>query len=112
MPEILQELARHAARDYARSTLWDLVVDELEARLAAWRDALCGRGPFPDEFEWPVGLSPMPSRLRSRAQLVLAAQRDIEMEILARRGVLGAMLSGGAAAERQGSVPLYVDQRS
>lgn len=86
-------------------------MDELEARLVTWRDALRGRGPFPDEFEWPVGLSPMPSRLRSRAQLVLAAQRDIEMEIIARRGVLGAMLSG-ADAERQSSVPLYVDQRS
>lgn len=98
--------------DAAPATPWERVLDELEARLVAWRDALRGAGGFPGSFEWPTGLGECPARLRARARLVLAVQRDIEDEMTARRASLGALLHGIGTTDRRPPVPLFVDQRS
>lgn len=96
----------------ADGTAWEQVLDQLEARLVAWRAALRGARPFPEWFEWPEGLGACPERLRGRARAVLATQRDIEDEMTARRAALGALLHGIGTTDRRPPVPLFVDQRS
>ena len=98
--------------DPGDATVGEQVLDQLEERLVAWRAALRGAGPFPEWFEWPEGLGPCPERLRGRARLVLATQRDIEDEMTARRAALGALLHGIGTTDRRPPVPLFVDQRS
>lgn len=93
-------------------TGWERVLDELEGRLAAWREALRGAGDFPADFRWPGDLGDCPARLRNRARAILATQRDIEDELTARRAALGALLHGIGTTERRPPVPLFVDQRS
>lgn len=91
---------------------WERFLDELEARLVAWRVALRGDGPFPDDYRWSGNLGACPDHLRGRAQAVLASQRDVEDELTARRAALGALLHGIGTTERRLPVPLFVDQRS
>ncbi|MGH9088184.1 MAG: hypothetical protein ACRDYZ_08735 [Acidimicrobiales bacterium] len=92
------------------ATGWEGVIDELEARLAAWRAALRGAGSFPDDFRWPERLGDCPGHLHARARAILAAQRDVEDELTARRAALGALLHGIGTTERRLPVPLFVDQ--
>ena len=99
------------APDGGDAAAWERVLDQLEERLVAWRAALRGTGPFPEWFEWPEGLGACPERLRGRARLVLATQRDIEDEMTARRAALGALLHGIGTTDRHPPVPLFVDQR-
>ncbi|MGH9108135.1 MAG: hypothetical protein ACRDY3_01495 [Acidimicrobiales bacterium] len=101
-----------AGASSATGTAWEEILDRLERRLADWRAALRGEGEFPSAFEWPAGLGDCPARLRARARLVLATQRDIEDEMTARRAALGALLHGIGTSERRPPVPLFVDQRA
>lgn len=94
------------------SAMWARVLDQLEDRLDDWRAALRGEAAFPDDYRWPSDLGDCPVALRSRAQRILAMQRDVEDELTARRAALGALLHGIGTTERRAPVPLFVDQRT
>ncbi|HEX4081704.1 MAG TPA: hypothetical protein VHX40_01985 [Acidimicrobiales bacterium] len=90
---------------------WDDVLDEMERRLDHWWAAVHGEAPFPPVYRLPDGLGPVPGRLRSRAATVLAAQRDVEDAMGARRAALGALLRQ-STTPRPSSVACFVDRRA
>lgn len=87
------------------------MLDELEDRLAQWKAALEGHGPYPGDFCWPTGLGRCPAHLGQRARRISAAQRDLEVRMAARRSALGALLRRDPGTGRPAATPLFVDQR-
>jgi hypothetical protein len=104
-------LADPAACPTSRPDSWDDVLDVMERRLDHWWAAVHGEAPFPATYRLPDGLGPVPTRLRSRAATVLAAQRDVEDAMGARRAALGALLRQGTTP-RPSSVACFVDRRA
>ena len=90
---------------------WDGVLDEMERRLDRWWAAVHGEAPFPPAYQVPDDLGPVPDRLRSRAAAVLAAQRDVEDAMGARRAALRALLRQGTTP-RPSSTACFVDRRA
>jgi hypothetical protein len=87
------------------------VLAQLDGRLQTWQAALDGAGPYPESFTWPAGLGPCPSHLEARANRILAAQRDLQARMAARRAALGGALTGTSEPSRHREPPLFVDQR-
>ena len=70
-----------------------------------------GEAPFPATYRLPDGLGPVPTRLRSRAAMLLAAQRDVEDAMGARRAALGASMRE-STTPRPSSAACFVDRRA
>lgn len=85
---------------------WDDVLDELADRLERYRSALDGRGPFPAPYGLPPDLGPLPPRLAARARSIVAGQHDVEHELRARLGALGALVHGHRAG------PAFLDAKA
>ncbi|HMD45959.1 MAG TPA: hypothetical protein VKG43_07360 [Acidimicrobiales bacterium] len=88
---------------------WVGVLEVLEGRLAEYWRALSGQAPMPDPFSVPEGLGPLPPALVARARTLLAGQREVELQIRTRLGVLGDLLAGGGPL-RVGGEPAYLDR--
>jgi hypothetical protein len=86
---------------------WSAVLDELSARLVAYRQAFAGAGPFPGPYAAPEGLGPLPAALAGRAEMIHAAQGDVEQQLRARLGALGSLMR---RSEQRG--PALLDRRA
>jgi hypothetical protein len=90
--------------------LWSNALDSMERHVNQITAALHGSERFPGEFATQIPGVPLPVNLAPRAQLLVARQRDVEIELRRRAGVLGAFIFGDRRPEMQTGVS--VDIRS
>jgi hypothetical protein len=88
---------------------WDLVLDELSRRLSQYRLAFTGACAFPGPYTPPDALGPLPAELVPRAQMIFAGQRDVEHQLRARMGALGALMH---APQAPTPTPAFFDRRA
>jgi hypothetical protein len=84
---------------------WSALLDTYEFRIGSFAATLVGAA-TPESFTMPTDLGPCPPALRSRANLIIDRQHDVENAMRFRLGVLRTLLDGSEPAA-PGSV--YID---
>ena len=88
---------------------WDLALERMECYVNQVRAALEGGGELPTGTAPAAPRAPLPDALGPRARILLAAQRDVEVALRERVGILGAAMRRDPLAQRA-AISLYLDR--
>lgn len=88
---------------------WAHVLDEMESYVDGVRASLEHGAPMPSSTAPALPDALLPSPLAPRARVLLAAQRDVEVALRERVGILGAAMRRDPLA-RSAAVALYLDR--
>ncbi|MCU1493775.1 MAG: hypothetical protein JWO62_1539 [Acidimicrobiaceae bacterium] len=88
---------------------WEQALDDMEHHLDEVRAALERRGVLAEPYTVEGPATPMPQHLLERAKLLLAGQRDVEIVLRERVGILDAALHRDPLAAHA-VVSLYLDR--
>ncbi|MHB1784140.1 MAG: hypothetical protein ACYCTE_15895 [Acidimicrobiales bacterium] len=88
---------------------WGHVLDEMESYVRRVRASLEHGAPMPGATAPALPDAQLPPPLAPRARVLLAAQRDVEVALRERVGILGAAMRRDPLAQRA-AISLYLDR--